>query len=319
MSHFFTLVVTNEYPTKEILNQVMQPFHQYECTGIEDQYVVDVDVTEKAKKDYQEYGKEKTFKDFLDGWYGANQYSMIDGNVFVKTNPNYKWDWWMVGGRYTGILGLYNPKDNPKNWEKCFICSGTGMRMDQIGINARQQNPNYTCNGCMGEGKSLKWSTEFEEYKGDICQVKDVDFDALRAKNVEARFEMLKEFCSNGNISLSELEHCLRVFQKEHDQYKKDSNVKWNQVTYSEKAIKYLKADVWRDLSDVKQSLVDWANSASTLLSFAVNDNGKWLERGEMGWWGVVSNEDNCWEKEYGNFLKTLKPNQYLTVVDCHI
>lgn len=321
MSHFFTLVVTDDYPTQEVLEKVMQPFHQHECTGINGQYVVDVDITEEAKSSYEEHkeNEQTPFKQFLDGWYGENGYFLKDEKVYTKTNPNYKWDWWQVGGRYSGRLGAYKPEENPNNWEKCFICNGTGMRMDDLGIKARKENPDYSCNGCNGKGTSLKWPTCFEKYDGDICQVKDINLDTIRMKNVTDRFDFLKETCTKHNISLAELEDCLRAFQKEHEEYKNNPNKEWNEVTYSEKAMKYQKADIWRELYLVNVPLVDWANSAPSLISFAVNDNGKWSERGEMGWWGVVSNENDSWEKEYQKFLNSLKPDQYLTVVDCHI
>jgi hypothetical protein len=53
--------------------------------------------------------------------------------------------------------------------------------------------------------------------------------------------------------------------------------------------------------------------------AFLVGD--QWVERGEMGWFGMASNEKDAeqWETEMTKFLKGLEPEQYLTVVDCHI
>jgi len=45
MSHFTVLVVTD---TAEELEAALQPFHEYECTGIEDEYVIDVDRTDEV-------------------------------------------------------------------------------------------------------------------------------------------------------------------------------------------------------------------------------------------------------------------------------
>jgi hypothetical protein len=52
MSHFAVLVITPELPTDEVLSAALQPFHEFECTGIADQYVVDVDKTEEARAEY---------------------------------------------------------------------------------------------------------------------------------------------------------------------------------------------------------------------------------------------------------------------------
>ena len=46
MSHFTVAVITKNNPTNEELNKVLQPYHEYECTGFKDQYVVPVDETD---------------------------------------------------------------------------------------------------------------------------------------------------------------------------------------------------------------------------------------------------------------------------------
>ena len=50
MSHFAVLVVTDQYPSDEVLTETLQPWHEYECTGIKDQYVVDLDMGGTKKK-----------------------------------------------------------------------------------------------------------------------------------------------------------------------------------------------------------------------------------------------------------------------------
>ncbi len=54
---------------------------------------------------------------------------------------------------------------------------------------------------------------------------------------------------------------------------------------------------------------------------FAVVKDGRWYERGKMGWWGVVSNEKNkeVWGAEMKKLLDGLPPESLLTIVDCHI
>ena len=43
MSHFTVMVVTDDMPTNDVLEAALQPFHEYECTGILDEHVVFVD------------------------------------------------------------------------------------------------------------------------------------------------------------------------------------------------------------------------------------------------------------------------------------
>lgn len=117
MSHFAVLVVTSKEPNEENIVKALQPFHEFECTGIDDEFVKDVDITEEAVKDGLEYhGLEEMSVDDeskVDKT-GPHKYgyAVVNGGVIVKatrrTNPNKKWDWWMVGGRYRNMILLKN-------------------------------------------------------------------------------------------------------------------------------------------------------------------------------------------------------------------
>lgn len=54
---------------------------------------------------------------------------------------------------------------------------------------------------------------------------------------------------------------------------------------------------------------------------YAVLHDGEWIEKGEMGWWGIddphYTEED--WEKKFQEFFKTLDPETEIAIVDCHI
>jgi len=98
MSHFPVIVIGDNIESQ------LQPYHEYECTGIDDEYVVDVDVTDKAKKEFEE-SDGSDFHEFCKDWYGCGVI-MRDDKVFIKTNPNAKWDWWVVGGRWADLFNI---------------------------------------------------------------------------------------------------------------------------------------------------------------------------------------------------------------------
>lgn len=89
-------------------------------------------------------------------------------------NPRSFWDWWQIGGRWTGCLSDYDPQLDPNNVEACFICNGSGMRMDVLGVDARKSNPDYTCNGCDGKGAHVSWPSQWAKHPGDIQRWRDV-------------------------------------------------------------------------------------------------------------------------------------------------
>ena len=53
------------------------------------------------------------------------------GTYETTYNPKSKWDWYTVGGRWSGTLDDYNPYTDPKNQQECWLCKGTGIRTDR--------------------------------------------------------------------------------------------------------------------------------------------------------------------------------------------
>lgn len=74
------------------------------------------------------------------------------------------WDWYQIGGRWTGTFDGYNPNKDPKNIHTCEWCKGTGKRTDMVVENG--------CNGCGGTGKAVKWPSDWKTRKGDTLPVK---------------------------------------------------------------------------------------------------------------------------------------------------
>ena len=54
---------------------------------------------------------------------------------------------------------------------------------------------------------------------------------------------------------------------------------------------------------------------------FAYLKDRTWFERGEMGYFTMVSNEKDqkSWDAEFEAFWASLDPEAIVTIVDCHI
>ena len=52
-----------------------------------------------------------------------------------------------------------------------------------------------------------------------------------------------------------------------------------------------------------------------------VTEDGEWREKGEMGWWGMTTNEmeQDDWTDNFKNYLKLVEDDCLVTVVDFHI
>lgn len=103
MSHFVGLVITEMQPSEKDLQTLLLPWHEYECTGIE-AYIEFKDRTEDVTKDWKEdvkKGSPLTLKAYAE----QQGYEVRDdGKIGHMTNPNAKWDWWAIGGRWNGWL-----------------------------------------------------------------------------------------------------------------------------------------------------------------------------------------------------------------------
>ena len=51
--------------------------------------------------------------------------------------------------------------------EDCNICEGTGVREDEIGMKAREEDEEYKCNGCLGEGKRDNFGASYP-FESDV-------------------------------------------------------------------------------------------------------------------------------------------------------
>lgn len=55
------------------------------------------------------------------------------------------------------------------------------------------------------------------------------------------------------------------------------------------------------------------------LETFAVLKDGKWYSKGDMGLFGISSNENTSWSELFEDLLKSSNPENTVTVIDCHI
>lgn len=369
MSHFVVLVFTEEKPTEQVLTAALQPFHEYECTGVEDQYVIDVDVTDKVNEQWGQqvdavrladgkilsrydsslYRKEadgetkfflpdgateiqipqtelsaakgETLEEFAADYGGYEK--KADGRFYDRTNPNKKWDWWSVGGRWTGMLSGYDPEDDPANREICSICGGAGMRNDEHGVQRRAEDPTYTCNGCGGNGWRVKWPTAWKSHTGDSMRVGDANYPAIRGKAA-------REAGDRWDKSRKILGDTVpwRLWKDVHEEHKDDIE-KAREIYHEQPAYK---AACTKEGSEISLSwnLDQYAVSREEYVRAAEEAagiplacllNGKWHERGEMGWWGVIHDEKprDDWNTQFRQLLESVPPDWWVTVVDCHI
>ena len=97
MSHFTVLVVGDNQ------DEQLAPF----CEQTDNpEYLEFNDETEEAEEKYEtEKDKYSTFEEFVSEYYGY-EWNETEGGYGYYTNPRAKWDWYQLGGRWTGFFKM---------------------------------------------------------------------------------------------------------------------------------------------------------------------------------------------------------------------
>lgn len=354
MSHFTVLVIGDD-PEKQLA-----PYHEFECTGVDDEYIQDIDKTEELRKEFEERTVERlrapdgtlhsffndagnwrpefsqpdpekydptrrkrfvpegyevveipakqveSFADFIEGWSGqkivsfGNEpdleeehkygYVLIDASAQVvkvidRTNPNKKWDWYALGGRWTGFFTLK---------------PGRRGETGRPGLMTEAAGPG----------------------KADAARKCDIDFTAMRdAAEQKARARYRRFFSLLEGAPLPKTWAAVRAEHGDNisaarDAYhaqpgikaiQKDDDLRWAD-------------DVGEEFGCTEDEHAEKARDRA-ISTFAVVKDGKWFEKGRMGWWACVSDEkeQDIWNREVAKLLDSVSSDTLLSVYDCHI
>lgn len=337
MSHFTVLVIGPD------VERQLQPYHEYECTGTDDEFVKDIDITDEARAAYErstetrlkardgslhsffdaagnwrpEFSKAdpeaptwdrarrvrfvpegyeqvevptrevEGFDEWVEGYYGFPP-RMVDGasRVIKRTNPNKKWDWWKIGGRWSGLLKLK---------------PGRGGAKGEPGL--------------MGSHFAKGDDRADQALKGDV------DFDGMRDQAGEKAGALWdKANALTGGATWEAWDSVRERMKPDIDGARNFYN--------GQAAIKALKAgdqeafgwDLDDTLSGARDAFVQAARDRA-ITTFALVYRGEWSEKGRMGLFACVDNEmeQSAWNRMFNDLVNGLPDDALLTVVDCHI
>lgn len=232
-------------------------------------------------------------------------YTLVDeqGNVIKtidRTNPNKKWDWYQVGGRWNGYFKL------------------KPMAMGVVGAPGLQtMNSDYV--------------PVDEATRADILMKGDIDVDAMRdeaAEEAAKNYDLFLSVTADTPVAMT-WQQCQERNQTGEFRSNGEPKVDWaaaREQYHAQPMVKALASNretMWFELERFLVSREQYIQTArdGALTTFAVVKDGKWYERGEMGWWGIVHNESDRadWNRRFSELIDSLPDDTMLTVVDCHI
>lgn len=289
MSHFTCLVIGNN-PEDQLA-----PYDE----NIEVAPQVRGDVSEEEKQSMIDHYKsegieyptfDELYKNKGGNWNG-NTWSK-QGNKWVKIstyNPNSKWDWYQLGGRWTGFLKLKEGTN--------------GVVGEPSLISERRAKPGYV----------------------DVAAKKDIDFEGMKnlaGEKASKEYDEVMSLIGHTEPNTPWSDFVKRVENKEIsiDVARKEYHAQPRLVEASkhkEKLGYFFEADEY--LVSKEKYVEDARNSAIT--TFAVLKDGVWYEKGKMGWFAMVSDEQEQgdWNKKINELIDSVDDDTLISIYDCHI
>jgi len=285
MSHF-TVTVIGENPDEQLA-----PYHEFSSTGNDNQYVKDIDATDEIRLDFEKSKEYDNFPTYLKEYYGIPPLSFgeepdlkgvhkfgyftltKDGevtSVIQRKNPNSKWDWYVLGGR----------------WNDYYKVKNSNEYSDQL----------------------RKGDIDFEGMANEAAVQGEKDFDNFWSivKDCEVPLpwsHFLKTIPNNA---------------KARDAYHSQEAVKAISQAQSEQKLGYF--ETYEDYGNSKEAYIEKCKRNS-VMSYAYIKDGQWNAQGDMGWFGISSNEVNEeeWSKQMYETLLALPDDTLISLYDCHI
>lgn len=314
MSHFTVLVIGPD-PDGQLA-----PYHEFESTGMDDQYVQDIDQTSDLLDETQESVKQGGLDEKeallavlsdrgfdedglvedesqVDPSNGRHKYryAIVKDGKLVKavkrTNPNAKWDWYSLGGRWTGFFRL-----KPEHAAAAVV--------GKPGVFGGIPEPGHA-------DQALKGQIDFEWMIKEAAQRADKLWDA--ANNI----------LKNDRYAFVSWEDVRSQYAPD---YSAARRIYWGQSGLERLSKKLRELGFVADPSDLDKFLMerdDYVREEAneSIATYAVIKDGVWYEKGSMGWFGMGLNEkaDDEWHGEYTTLIADLPDDTLLSVYDCHI
>jgi hypothetical protein len=228
-------------------------------------------------------------------------YEQKDGKYGYMHNPQAKWDWWSLGGRWRGLLPV---KDVTKATQGLPGVFGERKTEANTADATKFSNLDIERIDRLMEEQINNFWAEYQKW----LEIKNAG--ALEDENnIEVRFAM------HGDLEAMGL---ARIVKDSAPILDPDGSVAKDKNGRD----RYTKAEwAYDDLTeDELRTKFKWRFGFGT---YAVLDDEGWKEKGKMGWFGTSSDtiEDRIeWGSNYvDKFLRNEDPDTIVAVVDCHI
>jgi hypothetical protein len=281
MSHFVVMVVGEDVEGQ------LAPYQENNMGDCPEEYLEFNDEEDECREAYEEHSEDyATFEEFVEDYYGYKK-DPKTGKYGYWENPNNKWDWWVVGGRWTGYFPVKsNAKDHSLGETGVFGTPAEAGTADSILLKDIDLDRTYQEAEDRARESFTEWRGLFETYG-----------------QPESWTSVRERFCG--------------------EDFDQDKMTKAREFYQQQPAIKEFKSfwDCPVETMGFDEEVYVQRCRNRALVPYAIVKDGKWHGKGDMGWWGMSSNEcdQEEWNEQFQQLLSDLPPDTRLTVVDCHI
>lgn len=290
MSHF-TVMVIGDNPEDQLApyDESIQtaPRITGEVSDEEKQRMIEYYKNEKGIE-YSTF--DELYKEKGEDWNGNSWKKDGDKWVSITTyNPDSKWDWYQLGGRWTGFLKLKEGSD--------------GEVGEHSLVSERRAKPGYA-------DAALKKDIDFEFMKNNAAEKASEWYD--KVMNLIGHTEPNKPWCEfvekvkNKEITIDEAREQYYTQPRLIEAKKHTEELGW-----------FFEVD---EFLQPKEEYVKTERDAA-VSTFAVLKDGVWYERGKMGWWAVVHDEkdQDVWNSKVSELIDSVDDDTLISIYDCHI
>jgi hypothetical protein len=223
-----------------------------------------------------------TFEEFCKKWHGAKPNEQ--GRYGYSHNPKAKWDWYTIGGRWSGYFKA--------------LPGATG-KVGEPGVFGNKAKPGWY----------------------DQLRRGDIDFDGMRA---DSAAEASKRYdIYEAAVAGLEVPKRWAEFRTAYENIDNARKV-YHETPYIT-ALRNANLLPWfKDPVEVygigREKFIERASNGS-FTPYAVLKDGEWFSKGEMGWFGMSSDnvDPETWNDRVWELLRDLPEDTLITAVDCHI
>lgn len=229
-----------------------------------------------------------------------------DGGIFEMStyNPQSKWDWWEIGGRWTGFFKLR--EDRPTN--------------GKLGRPGTFDNkPKHDADQARKGDVAIEWMrNNAAEKAGELWDridavIRDLPVALGWEQHYVGRVKMADEGLDEYTIEQARKDY--------HDQPRVIALKEWNDALPDEEKVLGFFGPGVEEFQVTREEFVETARQ-EVLCPFAYLKDGEWHAPGKMGWFGNSSDDMHTrkwFREEFNAILDELPEDTLLTLCDLHI